>query len=42
MFEPAAPRAVAARAPMPPLPEEYEGDYLGVYFVFDTSVRIGG
>ena len=42
LFDQAAQRAVEASAPMPPLPEEYEGDYLGVYFVFDTSVRIGG
>ncbi|HET7693278.1 MAG TPA: energy transducer TonB [Gemmatimonadota bacterium] len=42
LFDQAAQRAVEASAPMPPLPEEYDGDYLGVYFVFDTSVRLGG
>jgi protein TonB len=40
LFDQAAQRAVEASAPMPPLPDEYDGDYLGVYFVFDTSVRV--
>ena len=40
LFDQAAHRAVEASAPFPPLPEEYDGDYLGVYFVFDTSVQI--
>ncbi|HEY7471440.1 MAG TPA: energy transducer TonB [Gemmatimonadota bacterium] len=40
LFDQAAQRAVEASAPMPPLPDEYDGDYLGVYFVFDTSVQI--
>lgn len=39
LFDQAAQRAVEASNPMPPLPEEYSGDYLGVYFDFDTSVR---
>lgn len=36
LFDQAARRAVEASDPMPPLPEEYGGDWLGVYFVFDT------
>lgn len=40
LFDQAARRAVEASAPMPPLPDEYEGDYLGVYFDFDTRVRV--
>lgn len=40
LFDQAAHRAVEASAPFPPLPEEYDGDYLGVYFDFDTSVQI--
>ena len=38
LFDQAARRAVEASAPMPPLPDEYGGDYLGVYFDFDTRV----
>jgi len=40
LFDQAARRAVEASAPLPPLPDEYEGDYLGVYFDFDTRVRV--
>ena len=39
LFDQAARRAVEAADPLPPLPDEYEGDWLGVYFVFDTEVR---
>ncbi|HUP01012.1 MAG TPA: energy transducer TonB [Gemmatimonadota bacterium] len=42
LFDQAAQRAVQASDPMPPLPEEYSGDYLGVYFDFDASVRPSG
>jgi TonB family protein len=38
LFDQAAVRAVRASDPMPPLPQEYTGDYLGVYFDFDTHV----
>jgi TonB family protein len=41
-FDQAAQRAIQAAAPMPPLPGEYSGDYLGVYFDFDASVRVSG
>ena len=40
LFDQAAQRAVEASAPMPPLPGEYDGDYLGVFFDFDTRVQI--
>ncbi|HJR52483.1 MAG TPA: energy transducer TonB [Gemmatimonadota bacterium] len=40
LFDQAARRAVEASAPMPPLPDEYDGDYLGVYFQFDTRVTV--
>lgn len=40
LFDQAARRAVEASAPMPPLPDEYDGDYLGVYFQFDTRVSV--
>ena len=40
LFDQSAQRAVEASAPMPPLPGEYDGDYLGVYFDFDTRVQI--
>lgn len=40
LFDQAARRAVEASAPMPPLPDEYDGDFLGVYFQFDTRVAI--
>jgi TonB family protein len=40
LFDQAARRAVEASAPMPPLPGDYDGDYLGVYFDFDTRVQI--
>lgn len=39
MFDQAARRAVEAASPLPPLPDAYEGDWLGVYFVFDTEVH---
>lgn len=39
LFDMAARRAVEAASPLPPLPDEYQGDWLGVYFVFDTEVR---
>ncbi|MGH7565967.1 MAG: energy transducer TonB [Gemmatimonadota bacterium] len=39
LFDQSARRAVEAGAPMPPLPGEYDGDYLGVYFQFDTRVQ---
>lgn len=39
VFDLAARGAVEASDPMPPLPAEYSGDYLGVYFDFDTTVR---
>jgi periplasmic protein TonB len=41
-FDQAAQRAVQAASPMPPLPGEYSGDYLGVYFDFDATVRPSG
>lgn len=41
LFDQAARRAVEAASPMPPLPDEYTGDWLGVYFIFDTGVRQG-
>ena len=41
-FDQAAQRAVQASSPMPPLPVEYSGDYLGVYFDFDATVRPSG
>jgi TonB family protein len=40
LFDQSARRAVEASAPMPPLPDEYDGDYLGVYFDFDTRVQV--
>ncbi|HYO45956.1 MAG TPA: energy transducer TonB [Gemmatimonadota bacterium] len=40
LFDQSARRAVEASAPMPPLPSEYDGDYLGVYFDFDTRVQV--
>ncbi|MDX1623715.1 MAG: energy transducer TonB [Gemmatimonadota bacterium] len=39
LFDQAARRAVEAADPVPPLPEEYDGDWLGVHFVFDTGVE---
>lgn len=39
LFDQAARRAVEAADPMPPLPDGYGGDWLGVYFVFDTRTR---
>lgn len=41
VFDRAARRAVEAADPLPPLPAGYEGDWLGVYFIFDTRVRAG-
>lgn len=38
LFDLAARRAIEAAGPLPPLPDEYQGDWLGVYFVFDTDV----
>lgn len=38
LFDLAARRAIEAANPMPPLPDEYGGDWLGVYFDFDTTV----
>jgi TonB family protein len=40
LFDQSARRAVEASSPMPPLPEEYDGDFLGVYFDFDTRVQV--
>lgn len=40
LFDQSARRAVEASAPVPPLPDEYDGDYLGVYFQFDTRVTV--
>lgn len=40
VFDRAARRAVEAAGPLPPLPAGYEGDWLGVYFIFDTRVRV--
>jgi len=40
LFDQSARRAVEASAPMPPLPGEYDGDFLGVYFDFDTRVQV--
>jgi TonB family protein len=40
LFDQSARRAVEASAPMPPLPDEYDGDFLGVYFDFDTRVQV--
>lgn len=42
LFDRAAERAIQASDPMPPLPAEYDGDYLGVYFDFDAGVRPSG
>jgi len=42
LFDRAARRAVEASDPMPPLPAEYSGDFLGVYFDFDAGVRPSG
>lgn len=39
LFDQAARRAVEASNPMPPLPREYGGDWLGVYFDFNTQLR---
>lgn len=39
LFDQAALRAVEASNPMPPLPREYGGDWLGVYFDFTTELR---
>ena len=39
LFDQAAKRAVEGATPLPPLPDEYGGDWLGVYFVFDTEVH---
>lgn len=39
LYDQAARRAVEAAGPMPPLPDGYSGDWLGVYFVFDTSIQ---
>lgn len=39
LYDQAALRAVQASNPMPPLPEEYGGDWLGVFFDFDAELR---
>ncbi len=39
LFDQAAIRAVQASDPMPPLPAEYGGDWLGVFFDFDAELR---
>jgi len=39
LFDQAALRAVEASNPMPPLPGEYGGDWLGVFFDFDAELR---
>jgi TonB family protein len=39
LFDQAALRAVADASPMPPLPDGYTGDYLGVYFDFNEETR---
>jgi TonB family protein len=40
LFDQAAARAIEAANPMPPLPREYEGDWLGVYLDFDMQARL--
>ena len=40
LFDQAAMRAIQAANPMPPLPGEYDGDWLGVYLEFDMQARI--
>lgn len=39
LFDQAAMRAVADASPLPPLPEGYTSDYLGVYFDFNEENR---
>ena len=39
IFDQAAERAVLQAAPMPPLPQEYHDDYLGVHFSFSYKER---
>lgn len=39
VFDQAAQRAVLQAAPMPPLPQEYHDDYLGVHFSFSYKER---
>ncbi|MBA2564931.1 MAG: TonB C-terminal domain-containing protein [Gemmatimonadetes bacterium] len=39
LFDQAALRAIADASPMPPLPEGYTSDYLGVYFDFNEEPR---
>ena len=39
LYDQAALRAVQASNPMPPLPSEYGGDWLGVFFDFDAELR---
>jgi TonB family protein len=39
LFDQAALRAIEASSPMPPLPAEYGGDWLGVFFDFDAELR---
>ena len=40
LFDQAAMRAIEAANPMPPLPREYDGDWLGVYLDFDMQARL--
>jgi protein TonB len=40
LFDQAAVRAIEAANPMPPLPREYDGDWLGVYLDFDMQARL--
>ena len=39
LFDQAAIRAVDDASPLPPLPDGYTGDYLGVYFDFNEALR---
>ncbi|MFN2432060.1 MAG: energy transducer TonB [Gemmatimonadota bacterium] len=39
LFDQAALRAVSDASPMPPLPDGYDSDYLGVYFDFNEETR---
>jgi TonB family protein len=40
LFDQAAVRAIEAANPMPPLPRDYDGDWLGVYLDFDMQARL--
>ncbi len=39
LFDQAALRAVLASSPLPPLPQSYTGDFLGVHFEFEHAGR---